>query len=54
MNSKYYLIQKTTFLYLEDVWEEKNNRNFKRFNRDLMAIFIENREKIGENRYFRR
>jgi len=26
-------------LDLEGDWEEKNNHNFKRFNRDLIAIF---------------
>jgi hypothetical protein len=46
-------------------WEEKNNRNFKRFNRDFLykkivsfgdyiVIFYENREKISKNRHFRR
>ncbi len=37
MNSKYYLILKKTFLYLEGDWEEKNNRNFQRFNRDFLC-----------------
>ncbi len=46
-------------------WEEKGNRNFKRFNRDFLykkitnfddyiPIFYKNQQKIGKNRHFRR